>query len=310
MVTFLDSGHKFTVAAAAIKQDIDFGNRLFFTVLTSGMPIQQIEQTLASGGSLFGSSLVFPAITFDAQCVVTMPKATSPQFPELKIRADLEFGFVQGLQTHDIHLEYWGQIAANGRSILHITMPGTFEVDTDLTIAPWSRAASSRFTIRNITQAALSFNSLRISSNFDDHPMYSFAHTVQHTLPNNVVVPHFIRSVRFKRVFRTNFCFRKKKTGNFTAISSVDWSIEYDHLVNYSQNGTVRTVVDNVAGHTFPSKGSPSNINQTDRDIMGMAKAGAPLLTPTVLQTRMQTPTLRTVTREAPNADFVSGFWT
>lgn len=309
MLKFDDTRHKFTVASGNVRQQLEFGNRLFFTTLTGGMPIQALEQVLLTGGSLFGSSLVFPALSFHAESVVLMPKATSAQFPEQQLMGGFEFGFVQGLKSMDLHLEYWGQIALNGRSILHISMPNVFEVDTDASTLPWTRVAASRFEIRNVTQAASQFNALMVSSDFTDHPMYTFGHTVQHTLPTNVIVPHFIRQVRFRRVFKTIFCFRNKKDGTFTPISSTDWAIDYNHVVSYSQNGTTRTVT-GTTNPSFPSSGSPSNIDATDRQIMGMAKAGAPLFTQPLLQTRLGPSGSRTVTKEDTNADFVASFWT
>ncbi len=308
MLKLLESAHKFTVAAGNTRPQLEFGNRLFFTTLVGGMPIQQMEQLLATGGSLFSSGLVFPALSFHAECVVLMPKATSAQFPEQQLRGGFDFGFVQGLKTLDVHLEYWGQIAANGRSVLHINMPKVFEVDTDTSIQPFTRAEASRFDIRNVTQAASTFNSLKVSSDFVDHPMYTFVHTVQHTLPSSVTVPHFIRLVTFRREFRTVFCFRDKKDGAFTPISATEWAISYNHVVSYSQNGATRTVVSSVT-QTFPSGGSPSVVNDTDRTILAMAKAGTPLMTPAILQTRLGPGGSRDVTREDSNANFVPTFW-
>jgi len=187
-------------------------------------------------------------------------------------------------------------------------MPQVFEVDTDAGIQPWTRTAATRFELRNVTQAASQFNALRISSDFTDHPMYTFAHTVQHSLPSNVAVPHFIRRVSFQRAFRTIFCARSKKDGSFTPISSTDWTIDYDHTVNYSQNCASRTGTSNVST-TFPGGGSPSNVNAADRQIMAMAKARSPLIAQQVLATRLGPTGLRTVTKENLNPDFVSSFW-
>jgi hypothetical protein len=308
MLRFDDDRHKFTVAAGNSRPQLEFGNRLFFTTLAAGLPIQNLEQVLQAGGTLFGSGLVFPALSFHAEGVVLMPKATSAQFPEQQLMGEFEFGFVQGLKSLDVHLDYWGQVAANGRSTLHINLPQVFEVDTDASIQPWTRVSASRFELRNVTQAASQFNALKISADFTDHPMYVFVHTVQHTLSTNLVVPHFIRSVSFKREFRTIFSARNKKDNSFTPISSTAWIIEYDHTVNYSQNGATRTVTSNVTTR-FPSGGSPSNVNTTDRQIMGMATAGSPLVTQQLISTRLGPTGSRTVTRENTNADFVSSFW-
>src|SRR5687767_13941180 len=110
MLTFLDSAHKFTVAGSAAQPLLEFGNRLFFTTLAPGMPILPMEQVLLAGGTLFGSGLVFPAISFRAECVVLLPKQTSAHFPEQQLRGGFDFGFVQGLKSSDLNLEYWGQI--------------------------------------------------------------------------------------------------------------------------------------------------------------------------------------------------------
>lgn len=308
-MNFLESGHVFTVAAGNSRQQIVFGNRFFFTTLATGMPVQAMEQAIVSGGTLFGSGLIFPAISFHAECIILSPKGTSAVSPEIELRRDFDFGFVQGLKSLDIHLEYWGQIQANGRTILHIDMPNIFEVDTDTAISPFTTVAASRFEISNVTQPTSQLNALKVSSDFFDHPMYTFSHTMRHRLPTNVDVQHFIRSVTFKREFRTIFCFRSKKDGNFTPISSTDWDINYSHTVSYADNGTTRSVTEGTS-HTFPSRGSPSNIDATDRRIMAMAKAGAPLMTPAILQARLAQASSRTVTRENTNPDFTSSFWT
>jgi hypothetical protein len=216
---------------------------------------------------------------------------------------------VQGLKSGNLNLEYWGQIPTNGRSHLHISMPGTFEVDTDGAMQPFTHVATGRFEIINVTQSASQFNSLRVSSDFVDHPLYTFVHTVQHSLPNNVTVPHFIRAVSFKREFRTIFCVRDKKDGTFTAISSTDWAIEYRHQVDYRNNGATKMPVSAVS-LKFPSGGNPSNINEIDREMMAMAKAGAPLVTQSILQARLGPGGTRTPTRENNNPDFISSFWT
>jgi len=308
-MNFLDSGHKFSVAAGNSLQQIEFGNRFFFTTLAVGMPVQAMEQAILSGGALFGSGLIFPAIFFRAECVVLLPKDSSGPSPETHLRNNFDFGFVQGLKSSSIHLEYWGQVQANGRSILHIDMPNVFELDTDTSTQPFTQLANLRFKIKNVTQPNSKFHMLQVSSDFFDHPMYTFPHTFGHRLPSNVEVPHFIRSVIFRREFKTIFCFKNKKDGSFTPISSTDWDVNYKHTVNYTNNVANRTVTEGMS-HTFPSRGSPSNIDETDRRIMAMAKAGAPLMTPAILQSRLAPGAARTVTRENTNPDFVSSFWT
>ena len=304
-MNFLDSAHKFTVTAGNVQQ-IEFGNRLFFTTLATGLPVQLMEDTLAAGGALFGNNLVFPAISFHAECVVLMPKGTPA--PDIQLRNDFDFGFVQGLRTGDIYMEYWGQVQANGRTVVHIGMPNTFEVDTDTTIKPFTSAASSRFEVRNVSEPGGQLDALKVSSDFHDHPLYIFPRTVRHTLPTNVAVPHFLRWVSCKREFQTIFCFRNKRDGSFTPISATAFDINYNHTVSYSGNGATPTVVASVAP-AFPRAGSPSQIDATVRDIMNMAKNGSPLLTPAVLHNRLTGSASRTVTTEDTNSSYSSSFW-
>jgi hypothetical protein len=304
---FLEDAHRFRIGQPHLQQ-LDWGRNLFFTSLAPGMPIQAMEQTIAAGGSLYGRGLVPPAINFDAECVVLTPKG-SPA-PEIALRNRYDFGFVQGLSSGDVHLEYWGQIAGNGRTIIHISMPNTFEIDTDTPAQPFTVVPGARFDVRSVPVPGSQSSGVKVTAGFSDHPMYSFPRIMGYKLPGDVLVPHYIRWVRFTREFRTIFCARDKVAGNFIPISATGWTIDYNHTVSHTNNGLGDPVVVASTSPSFPLRGSPSQVNATDRKIMGMAQAGAPLLTPQVLASRFNPGNSRSVIQEAPNPDFVSSFWT
>jgi hypothetical protein len=301
---FLESGHKFTVARANV-QNLEFGNRRFFTTLANGLPIDLMEQTVLASGSLFQRGLVFPALSFHAECVVLLPTGTVPA--DIQLRSQYDFGFVQGLRTADIHLEYWGQVPSNGRTNIHITMPNAFEIDTEASIKPFTVAPSApRFEIINISVPGSGSSALRVSSDFVDHPLYTFPHTLEHMLHGTMPVSHFLRWVFFRREFRTVFCYRNKSDGSFTPISCTAWMIDYNHKVSYVQ-GAPKPTVETSTSAAIPT--GPTQIDETVRRLMTMAKANAPLLTPQLLQERLSSAALRTVTEEDTNPDFISTFW-
>ena len=152
MLEFDDDAHKFTVLPQSPQLSIEFGPRLFFTSLTTGLPGAQLEASLAAGQSAFNSFLVFPALLFDAEAVALVARGANAAAAEARFRSNFEFGFVQGTTFPDVHLEYWGRTRNEGRSIVHIDMPLMFEVDTDPAIQPWTRIARERFKVTNVTK--------------------------------------------------------------------------------------------------------------------------------------------------------------
>jgi hypothetical protein len=304
-----DSSHHFfiDVISPPLRQGLEFGPANFFATLIGGLPIAALEANLAGGVPLFNNINVVPAVSFTAECVVLMLKTESPQFPEQFILGNFEFGFIQGLKASNLHMDFWGRYAAHGRTVMDIAMPNAFQVDTDPAILPWTRISAKRFSVKNVTMATSKFNSLKISATFSDHPMYVFGHTV--TNQNNSV-PNFLRSVSFRREFETVFCFREKKTGDFTPVSTANWLIHYNHQVVNTGNGTGRTVTELANNHRFPTGGSPSDIGATARSLMTSAKAGAPITTATTINNAINSPGGRTVTTEDRNSDFEQSFWT
>ena len=301
MLNFDDDAHEFHVdLPAPATVGLDFGNRLFVTSMVTLPNMVAIETALAARTPLFNSGLVPDAILFFASSVV-VGKDNRP-LNEAQLKAGFEFGFVQGIQSFDIHLDYWGQRKSNGTTAVHIGMPATFEVDTETSIQPWTRIASKRFKVERAPPRAGKPAGLKVSAGFSDHPLYFFPHTIT----NAASVTRFLRFISTKRVFRPIFCFRDKATGDFEAISSSVYVIQYRHQISYSDNGATRTVIDNAAPHVFPSGGNPANINADDRQLMTMAKAGSPLMTPQVLSTRLHT---HEESEQETNDDFDPSFW-
>jgi hypothetical protein len=185
-------------------------------------------------------------------------------------------------------------------------MPNVFEVDTDPTIQPWTRAAASRFSVTDVTKQGDTNLSFQVAAEFSDHPLVQFPHTLTF---NNPFKQFFLRWVTFTVDFRTIFTFRDKSDGSFNAISATEWRVHFDHLVSYIGNGANHSVNNRVGAPGFPSGGNPSIVSQTDRSILAMAKAGSPFHTQAVLSQRLNDPARWTVTDETPNADFDSTFW-
>ncbi len=305
MLDFDENAHKFTVAAQSPQLSIEFGPKLFFTSLTAGLPADQLEATLAAGSAAFNNFLVFPALLFNAEAVALVPRGADAVAAEVRFRNNFEFGFVQGTAFPSLHLEYWGRTREAGRTIVHIDMPLGFEVDTDPLIQPWTRAASRRFKVRNVTTTASVPLRMKVEADFADHPMVVLPHTIG-APPNQ----RFLRWVNFTRDFRTIFALRDKSNGSFSAISATQWRVKFDHLIRYSGNGANRIVDNRVGPPNFPRGGTPSNVEARDRNILGMAQAGAPLVTVSTLNTRLHDPARRTETDETPNPGFVPNFWT
>jgi hypothetical protein len=307
MLNFDDDAHKFQVTPQSPQLALEFGTRMFFTSLTTGLLVAQLEATVAAVGTGFNSFLVFPALLFHAESVALVPPTPNAGAAEARFRSNFEFGFVQGARWGDVHLEYWASTAALGRTIVHISMPNTFEVDTETSVQPWTHAATGRFKVTNVTKRGAGSLAFKAEADFGDHPMLVFPHTIaSHTTP---ALQRFLRWVTFTIDFRTIFCFRDKSDGSFTPISATEWRVHFDHLVSYTGNGANRAVNNRVGDPNFPRGGNPSIVNQTDRDILAMAKRGSPLLTPGLLQQRLTNAALRTETDETPNADFDSKFF-
>jgi hypothetical protein len=298
MLDFDEDAHKFTVTPQSPQLAIEFGPKLFFTSLTTGLPAEALERSLAAGVAAFNNFLVFPAPLFDAEAVALVPRGAEARF-----RGNFEFGFVQGTTFPSVHLEYWGKTREEGRSIVHIQMPLTFEVDTDPITQPWTRVASGRFKVTNLTSTAAGPLRLKVEASFADHPMIVMPHTIG-TPPQQ----RFLRWVKYNRDFRTIFAVRDKSTRSFDAISATRWRVPFDHLIRYISGSP--TVDNRVGPPNFPRGGTPSDIQAADRDILRMATSGGPFVTVATLNARLHDPTFRTETDETPNADFDRSFWT
>ena len=272
-----------------------------FASLNPGFPADNVEK---SGQGLFDNPLVNSALALDAECIVDIPKTDSTGFPEIVLRNNFDFGFIQGINKSSHIFEFWGKTARHGRTTTVFTMPPSLKLDIEPGTNPFTRAASSRFGIRNVTRADANVNPLLISANFSDHPMLAFDHTIK----DNRDLTQFIRSVAFRRDFRTIFCFRNKTGGFFTGLSSTNWTFEFRHLITHSNNGKNRALTGR--SNVFPRGGSVSNLNAIDRQLLDFAKNGGPAQSHADFNNLIgdRSPA-RTVTREDVNPDFEDYFF-
>jgi hypothetical protein len=304
MLDFDDTLHKFQVVPQTPQFGLELGNNRFFTSLTSGVPVAALDEALARGRGLWDSFMVPPALSFHAECVALVPKGANPQAAETRFRSNFEFGFVQGISRSPIRMEYWGAIRDHGRTFVSIPMPNTFEVDTAPAIQPWTHMAASRFKVTNVTKAGSTSLSFKVEADFTDHPML-FLRNYLYGANSQL---RYLRWLTFTTDFRTIFSFRDKSDGSFTPISATEWSVRYNHFLSYSGNGSSHSIDNRIGSPNFPRGGNPSIVNNTDRNILAMAQAGTPLLTPQVLDQRLNRRSWQE-TEEAPNADFHAAFW-
>src|ERR1700682_84904 len=101
MLDFDESAHKFQVVPQTPQLALEFGTRLFFASLTTGLPVTELEASLAAGGAAFNSFLVLPALLFFAEAVALVPQGSNPQAAEGHFRRNFEFGFVQGIRENN-----------------------------------------------------------------------------------------------------------------------------------------------------------------------------------------------------------------
>ncbi|MFM0202607.1 hypothetical protein PQR53_22350 [Paraburkholderia fungorum] len=141
-LVFDENAHHFTVKPQSPQLALEFGARNFYTSLTTGLPVNQIDAGLAAGQSAYNNFLVYPALQFHAEAVLLVPQGTNPSAAEARFCSSFEFGFVQATSFPSIHLEYWGSTAAAGRTMVHIDMPPGYEVDTDPVTKPWTHIAA------------------------------------------------------------------------------------------------------------------------------------------------------------------------
>lgn len=308
-MTIRDDSAKVFVDAPFWRAGLDFSTNKVFTTLIDGVSVNSLD-----GATLFENPLVPSVIIFAAECVALVPKSESAILAEGDIRRKFDFGFIQGLNEQDIHLEYWGKFAGHGRTILHFTMPNAFEVDTTALTKPWTRIRATRFSVTKINPLDKAFHQFKIKATFSDHPMFAFDHTVDNsgtTSRNLGSVKNFLRSATFQRQFRTIFCFQDLATNKIESISATEWSVKYKHTVTYTEAGG--TLSRNVTGPNgkdqLPIGGTPSNIGQIDRDILRMAQGSGPFTDSGVIARRLGDSSLLTKTAEDTNPDFTSDFF-
>ncbi|MBC8129425.1 MAG: hypothetical protein H7Y08_03775 [Rhizobiaceae bacterium] len=301
-----DDPQFFDVISLQPKADVLFGEKFAFAVMDPATDISLLE-----GPALFNVAGNRTSINFHASHVVLFPKKDFPALsaPELKTRFD--FGFVQGIRQTTLVVQYWGEHRGHGRTILAINGSNGFEVDTTDATKPFTTFAAGRFTATPHLPQKAGFHAFKIGAKFGDGPLWRLRHTIDSKSNSSsamMSVKHYIRSISTERYFVSIFCGREKSTGDFTAISATEWQVVHRHTIDYTvkPDGSLARAVSGPAG-SFPKGGNPASIGPVHKQILAMAKAGAPLLTPVVLDNRVNAGDR---SDEDTNPDFVDSFWT
>jgi hypothetical protein len=317
-IDFDENAHKFFVDAPSWKTTVQFGDKHAF-IVNSELNDAQLRtlETIADGPSLFGNNITSAVIAFDATAVGFIAHKDMPHPSAANLAAAFEFGFIQGVKESDLHCVYWGKSAADGRTIVHVSLSNRFEVDTTTVTKPFTRLPGRRNTITQIPSAKKGFHAFKIHAKHSDHPqfvinrfrLFRSSHDI---LPRKLL----LRSVSGQLVFVTIFALFEKGASKFDSISATHWRVTWNHTVTYQErtnssgDSEFLPTVSGPDKDLLPSGGSPSDVNQVARDVIAMAQADGPLVTPDVLNARLHSDSGMTVTDEDRNGDFDPSFIT
>jgi hypothetical protein len=126
---------------------------------------------------------------------------------------------------------------------------------------------------------------------------------------------HLFRSITHRLDFLTTMVAFDKSAKKFIGISTTGWQANWLHVATYTEtlaSGTgAKTLSSKVTGPSgkaeMPTGGTPSNVNQTVRDILKTAAGPGPFVNPEVIRQRLSNPV---VSQEDVNPDFDSSFFT
>ena len=317
-IDFDDDAHRFSVDTPFWKTTIAFGDTHAF-IVNADLNDAQIKtlETLVAASALFGNNITSASILFEATAVAFVAQKDMPVPSAGALTQAFEFGFIQGIQQSDLHCEYWGKSATDGRSILHTTLSNRFEVDTTDTAKPFTKLPGRRATVTQAQPGKPGFHAFRINARHQDHPQFQinrfhFVRGPRDILPRRLL----LRSVSCQLDFVTIFSLLDKTTAKFSAISATRWRVKWNHIVTYKERfnpGGASDFLPTVIGpdrDLLPSGGNPSLVDSDARDVIAKAQAGAPFLTPEVLNARLTASTGRTLTDEDKNDDFDPSFIT
>jgi hypothetical protein len=317
-IEFDEDAHKFFVDTPFWETTVKFGDKHAFIVNTdlTDNQIKSLER-IADGPSLFGNNITNAVITFDATATGFVAQKDMPTPSAGNLAGEVEFGFIQGIKQSNLLCEYWGRSAADGRRFLHITLSNRFEVDTTMAAKPFTKLPGNRSTITPVPSTRNGFHAFKINATHADHPQFQVNRFTFFSGPRDILPRKLLlRSVSCQLNFVTIFSLLDKKASKFDAISATHWSVKWKHTVTYQEktnsqgNSEFLPKVTGPDKDLLPSGGSPASVDQVARDVIAMAQAGGPLMTPDVLNSRLRSGTGVTSTDEDRNDDFDPSFIT
>jgi hypothetical protein len=310
--------HEFFVDTPDWKTTVKVGDKFAFIVNSDLNDLQMKSlATIAESGGLFGNIVTGDAISFDVSSTAFVSAKQMPVASPQALQAVFDFGIVQSIRQSDLHLEYWGLDAKQGVVVVHTNLSRRDEVDTSDATKPFTRLASNRCKVAVIKSTRPGFHAFRLHAKHGDHPQFIVNRFQSAQGAHDLLARQMLlRSVDCQLDFSTIFCFREKKSGKFEGITSCDWRIRWKHVLSYEEKavpgGGMEYVPKDAVGPArsdlLPSSGNAANVDQHARDMLAIAQAGGPFLTPDVLNARMRSSTGVTKTESDDNPDFDKSF--
>ena len=316
-IEFDEDAHKFFVDFPDWKTTMNFGDKFAFLVNSelNGLQMAALSR-VAEGGGLFGNNITSAAIFFDASATAFVSAKEMPVPTPQALEAAFDFGFVQGIKQSDLHLDYWGLSKSDGVVSVHTSLSNREEVDTAETVKPFTKVAANRCKVTTTQSNRPGFHAFRLHAKHSDHPQF-IVNRLQNAQGPHDLLSHkmFLRRADCQLDFSTIFCFRDKKSGKFDGISAAEWRIRWKHVATYQEKRAtdgsleyVPTVSGPDRSDLMPSAGNPAAVGARERNILAIAQAGGPFLTPDALNARMRSASGVTKTFAESNADFDPSF--
>ena len=150
--------------------------------------------------------------------------------------AKFDFGFVQMANEGQFSVEYAGAKAPLGSIALSPSISNTTFLDTEATIAPWTRPPTQR----------LSRAGKGVSCLTGDHPAIMFRRTAENFHPSfsgsGAVQNHF-RLIRHDMDFLTVLVKSEKATLKMDPLASFRWSVKYRFDVKYKGGKPITSIM-------------------------------------------------------------------
>jgi hypothetical protein len=315
-IEFDEDRRSFFVDAPSWETTVAIGQDMIFAVNSAlnAAQIVSLEQVVKVNNA-FGNLVSSEVVTFETTATAHVPIKQMPVASVGELLKNFEFGFVQGMKAGDVHVEYWGRSAKEGRTVVHFDMPNQFEVDTATQAQPFTRVPKARSKVTLLPPIRRGFHSFKIVCGGGDHP--------QVFLPNRqffkgtkdfVAREHLFRSITHRLDFLTTMVAFDKAAKKFIGISATGWQANWRHVASYTEtlaSGTgAKTLTSKVTGPSgkaeMPTGGAPSNVDLSVRSILKTAAGPGPFVNPEVIRQRLSK---SIVSQEDVNPDFESSFF-